>query len=73
MIKNEKKQSLFCLTADVENNYSFNKLDIKNDEFEVKCLIENVDLNKDKLQIDLSYHVNHSFFKISFLINYYSN
>ena len=66
MIKNEKKQSLFCLTADVENSYFFNKLDIINDKFKVKCLIENVDLNKDKLQIDLSYHVNHSFFKISF-------
>ena len=58
MITNEKKQSLFCLIADVENNYSLNKLDIKNDEFKVKCLIENVDLNKEKLQIDLSQNVN---------------
>ena len=40
VITNEKKQSLFCLTANVENNYSFNKFDIKNDEFKVKCLIE---------------------------------
>jgi hypothetical protein len=53
----DKKQSLFCLSADVENNYSLNKIDIKNDEFKVKCLIENLDLNKEKLQIDLSYNV----------------
>ena len=46
VITNEKKQSLFCLTANVENNYSFNKFDIKNDEFKIKCSIENVDLNK---------------------------
>lgn len=61
MITIESKQSLYALGVDSTDTdiYSFYKLDlnVKTDEFKVKCLIDNVDLNKEKLLIGVNYNV----------------
>ena len=47
---NEKNQEAFSL-------YKL-ELNIKTDEFKVKCLVNNIELNKEKLQIGVNYNVS---------------
>jgi hypothetical protein len=72
----QSKQSIYALAVDLDENkievYSFYKLDFnaKTDEFKTKCLIENIEINIEKLQIDINYNVSFFVFPEN-EVNYY--